>query len=149
MALTCQTDSRIADASGNWQENCNIDVTNWNISNEFILASYALSDSVNPDSDFKLQWRRVGGSFADVEADIYILVDGDDTYHAKSVVNMIKLLVKNKLDMVNGARFFEESTAYRPGHLIGNRILSNLVRTIFGKRLKTCFQGFEFFRVVS
>ncbi len=69
MALTCQTDSRIANASRVWQAACNIDITDWDRSNEFIIACYALSDSVNPDSDCKLQWRRVGGTFADVGAD--------------------------------------------------------------------------------
>jgi len=84
MALTCQTDSRIADSNRNWQAACNIDVSNWNKSNEFIIATYALSDSANPDSDFKLQWRRAAGVFADVAADTEVcwgtatvLVDGN------------------------------------------------------------------------
>ena len=69
MALICQTDSRIANASGTWQQNCNIDVTGYAIDAEFIIATYQLSDSVNPDGDSKLQWRRSGGEFADVAAD--------------------------------------------------------------------------------
>jgi len=69
MGLICQTDSRIANASRAWQAACNVDVTGWNKANEFILSTWALADSVNPDSDFKLQWRRAGGSFADVAAD--------------------------------------------------------------------------------
>ena len=69
MSLVCQTDSRIANANITWQAACNIDITDWNKANEFIVACYALSNSVNPDADFKLQWRRVGGSFADVAAD--------------------------------------------------------------------------------
>ena len=69
MGLICQTDSRIADANRSWQAACNGDITNWTKANEFIISTYALADSVNPDSDFKLQWRRAGGSFADVGAD--------------------------------------------------------------------------------
>jgi len=83
MALTAQTDSRIADASRNWQAACNLDVSDWDKANEFILSTWALSDSVNPDSDCKLQWRRAAGVFADVGADTEIcwgtatvLVDG-------------------------------------------------------------------------
>lgn len=83
MALLCQTNSRIADASRNWQAVCNTDIIDWDKANEFIIATYALSNSVNPDSDFKLQWRRAGGSFADVDADTEVcwgtntvLVDG-------------------------------------------------------------------------
>ena len=72
MGLVAQTDSRIANASRTWQAACNIDITGWDKANEFIIATYALSDSVNPDSDCKLQWRRAGGSFADVAADTEI-----------------------------------------------------------------------------
>ena len=84
MALTAQTGSRLANTFGGWLGICNIDVVNWTKTNEFEVASYALSDSVNPNSDFKLQWRRAGGSFADVGADTEIcwgtgtsLVDGN------------------------------------------------------------------------
>lgn len=72
MALTAQTISRIANASRTWQEECNIDVTDWGKANEFILSTWALASSVNPDSNCKLQWRRVGGTFADVAADTEI-----------------------------------------------------------------------------
>jgi len=58
MALTCQTDSRIANASISWQAACNVDITGWDKANEFIVACYAIADSINPDADFKLQWRR-------------------------------------------------------------------------------------------
>ena len=68
MALLSQTDSRIANATGTWQQNCNVDVTGWDTANEFILACYALATTVNPDGDAKLQWRRAAGTFADVTA---------------------------------------------------------------------------------
>jgi len=72
MALTASTTSRIADSSRSWQAACNVDVADWNKANEFIISTYCLADSVNPDSDCKLQWRRVGGTFADVAADTEI-----------------------------------------------------------------------------
>lgn len=72
MGLIAQTDSRIANSSRVWQGSCNVDITDWVKADEFIVACYALSDSVNPDSDCKLQWRRVGGTFADVGADTEI-----------------------------------------------------------------------------
>lgn len=89
MALICQTDSRIANASRSWEQNCDIDVTNWDKTNEFILASYALDDTphAGTEAGFKMQWRRAAGSFADVEADTEIrwalaaetvLVDGTE-----------------------------------------------------------------------
>jgi glycosyltransferase involved in cell wall biosynthesis len=83
--------------------------------------------------------------FADIEADVYVLVNGDDTYHAASVIDMIELLVRNQLDMVNGARSFEKSEVFRSGHRLGNRILSNLVRIIFGKDIKDMLSGFRVF----
>lgn len=83
--------------------------------------------------------------FADIEADIYILVDGDDTYHAQSSVKMIDLLVKEELDMVNAARLSDESQADRIGHRFGNRVLSNLVGIIFGKQIKDMLSGYRVF----
>ena len=59
--------------------------------------------------------------FADIEADIYVLVDGDDTYDAACAPRMIERLVADQLDMVNGARVTNIQAAYRPGHRFGNR----------------------------
>ena len=63
--------------------------------------------------------------FADIEADVYVLVDGDDTYHAPSAPLLISKLVSEQLDMVNGARVTEIVEAYRPGHRFGNMMLKN------------------------
>src|SRR3984885_14735632 len=65
--------------------------------------------------------------FADVEADIYVLVDGDDTYDAQSAPLLIEQLIANNLDMVNGARAEDSQLAYRAGHRFGNRLLTGLV----------------------
>jgi len=62
--------------------------------------------------------------FADIEADIYVLVDGDDTYSADYAPRMVSHLVNEHLDMVNGVRIANDQSSFRLGHLMGNRILS-------------------------
>src|SRR2546430_3139820 len=71
--------------------------------------------------------------FADVDADIYVLADGDATYDAPSARTMIARLIEERLDMVVGARIDREEAAYRRGHRTGNRLLSGFVRHIFGQ----------------
>ena len=83
--------------------------------------------------------------FADVESDVYVLVDGDDTYDARSVITMIEYLVEKGLDMVNGARSSEETNAFRPGHRIGNRVLTKLVKIVFGRGINDMLSGFRVF----
>ena len=83
--------------------------------------------------------------FADIDADIYVLVDGDDTYNAANSPEMINLLVNEQLDMVNGARVANDQSSFRPGHLMGNRILSILIASIFGKGLSDLFSGYKVF----
>ncbi len=83
--------------------------------------------------------------FADIEADIYVLVDGDDTYDACDVSRMVKLLVDEQLDMVNGARITEIKAAYRPGHKFGNVMLTGMVRYIFGNRVSDMLSGYRVF----
>jgi glycosyltransferase involved in cell wall biosynthesis len=83
--------------------------------------------------------------FSDVEADVYVLVDGDDTYLAGSAPAMVDRLLHDRLDMVNGTRVTEIAAAYRPGHRIGNRILSGLVRRMFGNRITDMLSGYRVF----
>jgi glycosyltransferase involved in cell wall biosynthesis len=83
--------------------------------------------------------------FADIEADIYVLVDGDDTYEAAAAPAMVRLLRDGGLDMVNAARASEASGAYRLGHRFGNRVLSGLVRWIFGDRFSDLLSGYRVF----
>src|SRR5712692_5218129 len=71
--------------------------------------------------------------FADIDADIYVLVDGDGTYDAPSARAMIARLVEEKLDMVVGARVDRQEAAFRPGHRAGNRLLTGFVTSVFGK----------------
>ncbi len=84
-------------------------------------------------------------AFADIEADIYVLVDGDDTYDASVAPTMIDLLVTDHLDMVNGARVTDIQAAYRPGHRLGNLVLTGLVRTVFGNQISDMMSGYRVF----
>ncbi len=83
--------------------------------------------------------------FSDIEADVYVLVDGDDTYDARSAQAMVRLLLSDRLDMVNGTRVTQIAAAYRPGHQLGNTVLSGLVRRIFGSRIKDLLSGYRVF----
>jgi glycosyltransferase involved in cell wall biosynthesis len=83
--------------------------------------------------------------FADIEAEVYVLVDGDGTYDARSAAAMVEHLVSNSLDMVNGARIAVSSAAYRPGHLMGNKMLTGTVALIFGDRLRDMLSGYRVF----
>jgi glycosyltransferase involved in cell wall biosynthesis len=81
--------------------------------------------------------------FADVDADIYVLVDGDGTYDAASAPAMVRLLAEQHLDMVCGKRVESEALAYRQGHRLGNRVLTGLVSTLFGDRVTDILSGYR------
>ena len=83
--------------------------------------------------------------FADVEADVYVLVDGDDTYHAASAPALIDKLLGEQLDMVNAARISQGEAAYRRGHVFGNWLLTTLVASVFGKRTSDMLSGYRVF----
>ena len=83
--------------------------------------------------------------FADVEADVYVLVDGDDTYHAPSAPLLVERLLADQLDMVVGRRVTEIEQAYRPGHRLGNRLLTGVVARVFGDRFKDILSGYRVF----
>ncbi len=83
--------------------------------------------------------------FADIEADFYVLVDGDDTYDATAAPKMVQLAFDDGLDMVNGTRITEIQAAYRPGHRLGNQVLTGLVRAIFGNRITDMLSGYRVF----
>ena len=83
--------------------------------------------------------------FADIEADIYVLVDGDDTYDAAAAPHMIRLMREQQLDMVSGARIDAVIEAYRPGHRLGNALLTGMVRRLFGKRITDVLSGYRVF----
>jgi glycosyltransferase involved in cell wall biosynthesis len=83
--------------------------------------------------------------FSDVEAAVYILVDGDHTYDASSVRSMLKTFLSEHCDMVNGRRVTEIAAAYRFGHQFGNRMLTGIVTWIFGKRCEDILSGYRIF----
>jgi glycosyltransferase involved in cell wall biosynthesis len=83
--------------------------------------------------------------FADIEADIYVLVDGDGTYDAPAAPAMIAMLIDQQLDMVTGLREAAAEGAYRPGHVLGNAVLTGVVRRIFGKRIGDMLSGYRVF----
>ncbi len=83
--------------------------------------------------------------FADIDADAYVLVDGDDTYHAASAPALVAKLFDEQLDMVNAARKTEIQAAYRPGHRFGNVVLTTLVTAIFGHRTEDMLSGYRVF----
>src|SRR5882757_10281706 len=83
--------------------------------------------------------------FADIEADVYVLVDGDDTYDARAASGMSRLLLERRLDMVSAARDTPEATAYRLGHRVGNAVLTGMVRRVFGSGISDLLSGYRVF----
>jgi glycosyltransferase involved in cell wall biosynthesis len=83
--------------------------------------------------------------FADVDADIYVLVDGDATYDAASAPRMIDALVTDHLDMVVGFRVDQAVAAYRPGHRAGNQMLTGFLSNVFGQAFKDVLSGYRVF----
>ena len=83
--------------------------------------------------------------FADIEADLYVLVDGDGTYDAASAPTMIEAALAGGLDMVNGSRVAAIEAAYRRGHRLGNQVLTGLVGAVFGNRISDMLSGYRVF----
>ncbi|WP_448033993.1 glycosyltransferase family 2 protein [Bradyrhizobium liaoningense] len=83
--------------------------------------------------------------FADVEADVYVLVDGDATYDAPSAPRMIDRLLDDHLDMVVGLRVDQVQAAYRLGHRTGNRMLTGFLSSTFGHAFKDILSGYRVF----
>src|SRR6202008_3307378 len=83
--------------------------------------------------------------FSDLDADIYVLVDGDATYDAPSAPRMIEKLVAERLDMVCAGRVDREDDAYRRGHRTGNRMLTGFVSHVFGQAFTDMLSGYRVF----
>src|SRR5947209_8837448 len=83
--------------------------------------------------------------FADVDADVYVLADGDATYDAPSAPAMIARLIDEKLDMVVGARVHHDEAAYRRGHQTGNWLLTTFVANLFGQSFRDMLSGYRVF----
>jgi glycosyltransferase involved in cell wall biosynthesis len=81
--------------------------------------------------------------FRDIDANFYILVDGDDTYDASIAPQMISQAVQNKIDFVNSVRAGTESQSYRFGHRFGNKLLTSIVQGIFGAGIPDMLSGYK------
>jgi len=88
-------------------------------------------------------------AFADIDADIYLLVDGDDTYDPAAAPELVERLVRGKLDHVLGVRTetrsADGSSAYRPAHALGNRMLNRIVCSLFGDTMGDMLSGYRAF----
>ncbi len=83
--------------------------------------------------------------FQDIEADIYVMVDGDDTYDASVAPGLVAKLVDDNLDMVVGKRIETHQAAYRAGHRLGNQVLTGLVRWLFAAKIDDMLSGYRVF----
>ena len=83
--------------------------------------------------------------FADVDADVYLMADGDLTYDPKAAPEMVRRLIDEQLDMVVGTRQHEAKEAYRGGHVLGNRLFTGLLARLFGRSFSDIFSGYRAF----
>lgn len=83
--------------------------------------------------------------FADVDADLYVMADGDATYDAAAAPAMIERVLADGLDMVVGTRIHEAADAYRRGHVLGNRAMTGLLARLFGRSFSDIFSGYRVF----
>ncbi|MBO9712565.1 glycosyltransferase [Sphingomonas sp.] len=83
--------------------------------------------------------------FADVEADVYVMADGDATYDPRSAPAMVAQLQGDGLDMVVGTRVHEAAEAYRRGHVLGNRLMTGFLAALFGRTFTDVFSGYRAF----
>ncbi len=83
--------------------------------------------------------------FADIDADLYVMADGDATYEAAAAPAMIAMMLEHNFDMVVGCRRSEEEAAYRAGHRFGNRVLTGLLQSLFGRSFTDILSGYRVF----
>jgi glycosyltransferase involved in cell wall biosynthesis len=83
--------------------------------------------------------------FSEVDADIYITVDGDATYDAADAPKMIDALIGEKADMVAAVRQAKSEAAYRVGHKFGNRLFNRILKTLFNSSFRDVFSGYRAF----
>lgn len=83
--------------------------------------------------------------FADVDADIYVMADGDATYDAEAAPQLVQRLVDEQLDMVVGSRVTQHDAAYRRGHVMGNKLLTGMLAKLFGRSFTDILSGYRIF----
>jgi glycosyltransferase involved in cell wall biosynthesis len=83
--------------------------------------------------------------FADVDADIYVMADGDATYDAEAAPQLVARLIDDQLDMVVGSRVTQADAAYRRGHVMGNKLLTGMLARLFGRSFTDILSGYRVF----
>jgi hypothetical protein len=83
--------------------------------------------------------------FADIEADVYIMADGDLTYDPEAAPEMVRMLLDDQLDMIVGIRKHQAVEAYRGGHVLGNKLFTSLLSGLFGRSFTDIFSGYRAF----
>jgi glycosyltransferase involved in cell wall biosynthesis len=83
--------------------------------------------------------------FADIDADIYVMADGDATYDAEAAPQLVQRLVDEQLDMVVGSRLTQHDAAYRRGHVMGNKLLTGMLAQLFGRSFTDILSGYRVF----
>lgn len=83
--------------------------------------------------------------FADIDADIYVMADGDATYDAPSAPALVARMIEEQLDMVVGARVTQAEAAYRAGHQLGNAVLTGMLTQLFGRSFTDILSGYRVF----
>jgi glycosyltransferase involved in cell wall biosynthesis len=83
--------------------------------------------------------------FADVDADVYVMADGDATYDAEAAPQLVRRLVDEQLDMVVGSRVTQQDAAYRRGHVMGNKLLTGMLAKLFGRSFTDILSGYRVF----
>ena len=89
--------------------------------------------------------RVVRRMFADIEADVYIMADGDLTYDPEAAPEMVRMLLDDQLDMIVGIRKHQAVEAYRGGHVLGNKLFTSLLSGLFGRSFTDIFSGYRAF----
>lgn len=116
-----------------------------NASTDDTAARAATAGAQVRQSPLKGKGNVVRRMFSDVEADVYLLVDGDGTYEAAAAPMLVRRLIDEGLDMVSAARVSTDAEAFRAGHRFGNRALSGAVRMVFGRQFKDMLSGYRAF----
>lgn len=83
--------------------------------------------------------------FADVDADVYVMADGDATYDAEAAPQLVRRLIDEQLDMVVGSRLTQQDAAYRRGHVMGNKLLTGMLAKLFGRSFTDILSGYRVF----
>jgi glycosyltransferase involved in cell wall biosynthesis len=116
-----------------------------NRSTDNTAAVAAAAGAIVRKEDVKGKGNVVRRAFADIEADVYLLIDGDDTYDASAAPGMIKTLLGGPYDHILGVRKQTTDSAYRPGHSTGNKLFNLLVTKVFGTPVSDMLSGYRIF----